>query len=125
VHHYPEQTDEPLVLPVRLTDMRTSGISSAFRAFLFTFALVTGGFFVASANQLDDDLSPRIAALGKQPSKEALAGFWSKVQGQAPLVETVEADRELRRVTFLWRGSNDTRRVSILGGLPGANLVKP
>src|SRR5204862_3040020 len=43
----------------------------------------------------------------------------------APLVETIGGDAGHRRVTFIWRVTNDTARVTMMGGLPAANLLKP
>ncbi len=37
----------------------------------------------------------------------------------APLIESIEGDHEHMLVTFLWRGSDETRSVVVLGGLAG------
>src|SRR4030095_4697359 len=44
---------------------------------------------------------------------------------KVPLVEAIDGDQRHRFVTFLWRGSNDTTRVTMIGGLPSPNLLKP
>lgn len=72
--------------------------------------------------------SPRLAALARElaaGSRPALAAFWKERQDQGPLVEPIPSDDRQRHVTFLWQGSDRTARVSVLGGLPGANLLKP
>jgi hypothetical protein len=40
-------------------------------------------------------------------------------------VEPIPGDKQHTRVTFLWRGDEKTARVTMLGGLPGANFMKP
>ena len=47
------------------------------------------------------------------------------MDGKAPLVESMGEDQRHRRITFVWRASNETTRVTMMGGLPGANLLKP
>src|SRR5688500_7952631 len=67
------------------------------------------------ASDADSNGSPRLAALVKElqaGNTHAASTFWKEVQGRAPLVESISADTTHRRVTFLWRGTNDTRRVS-------------
>jgi len=80
---------------------------------------------------LDEPLtprSPRIAALSheiRQGHHQALADFWKEVDGRAPLIEPIPNEPKHRRVTFVWRTTNETRRVTMMGGLPGANILKP
>jgi enterochelin esterase family protein len=72
--------------------------------------------------------SPRLTRLVHDlhsGDRQALGAFWREMEGKAPLVETSAADERRRLVTFLWRGDDQTTRVTLMGGLPGANLVKP
>jgi enterochelin esterase family protein len=64
---------------------------------------------------------PRLIALTKElqgGNGEALKQFWQEVQDKGPLVEPVKGDAHSSWVTFLWRGNDKTRRVSVTGGLP-------
>src|SRR5687767_503394 len=93
--------------------------------FLTVFTIVVQSLTAADAAVSNADQSPRLGALAKQAgNSEVLATFWNEMRGHTPLIETIAEDRKFRRVTFLWRGTNDTTRVSLLGGLPGANLIK-
>jgi enterochelin esterase family protein len=72
--------------------------------------------------------SPRLTRLVQDlhsGDRQALGAFWRELGGKAPLVETGTADERRRLVTFLWRGDDKTTRVTLMGGLPGANAVKP
>ncbi len=65
--------------------------------------------------------SPRLIALAKDVqsgNREALKQFWQEVHDKGPLVEPVPGDAGSSWVTFLWRGNDRTRRVSVNGGLP-------
>jgi enterochelin esterase family protein len=76
----------------------------------------------------DSQRSPRLTRLGHEleaENREALGAFWKETAGKTPLVETDAGDTRRRLVTFLWRGDDKTTRVSLLGGLPSANLAKP
>jgi enterochelin esterase-like enzyme len=82
----------------------------------------------APLNEAEEIGSPRLAALADQVragNGRALAEFWKELDGKAPLVEPIEGQPARRRVTFIWRGSNDTTRVTMIRGLPDANLLKP
>jgi enterochelin esterase-like enzyme len=72
--------------------------------------------------------SPRLARLAEavatDPSPALLATFWAEREGKGPLIEP-GARPEERCVTFLWRGADDTTRVTMIGGMPAANLLKP
>jgi enterochelin esterase-like enzyme len=99
---------------------------------LLTLALSIGPnstiCMAAGIELLENDGSPRLAGLARDlqaGNRQAIAAFWKEMEGKAPLVEPVAAETGHRRVTFLWRGSNETSRVSIIGGLPSANLAKP
>ncbi len=90
------------------------------------FAFASASLNAASIHDVAGDKSPRLTALtDRAANPKAEAEFWDEIGMHAPLVETIAEDRNLRRVTLLWRGSNDTTRVAVLGGLPGANLIKP
>jgi enterochelin esterase family protein len=72
--------------------------------------------------------SPRLTRLVHDlhsGDRQALGAFWRDMEGKAPLVETSMADERRRLVTFLWRGDDTTTRVTLMGGLPGGNFVKP
>ena len=72
----------------------------------------------------DNPDSPRIAALGaavKGGDPAALARFWREIEGKTPLVEPIEGDAKHVRVTFIWRGTNETKRVLLIGGVPGGD----
>jgi enterochelin esterase family protein len=65
--------------------------------------------------------SPRLISLTKDlqgGNREALKQFWQEVRDKSPLVEPVKGDARSSWVTFLWRGNDKTRRVSVNGGLP-------
>jgi enterochelin esterase family protein len=65
--------------------------------------------------------SPRLITLIKglqSGNREALKQFWQEVRDKSPLVEPVKGDTRSSWVTFLWRGNDKTRRVSVTGGLP-------
>ena len=82
----------------------------------------------ARADEPDNSRSPRLASLAHElqaGNHQALAAFWKEMEGRAPLVESMGQDPRQRRVTFVWRASNDATRVTMMGGLPGANLLKP
>ena len=72
--------------------------------------------------------SPRLVQLANEiqaGGAGAVDAFWREVADKAPLIEPVESQPQHRRVTFLWRGTSDTKRVSMIRGLPGPNLLKP
>jgi enterochelin esterase-like enzyme len=82
----------------------------------------------ATAKEADRSGSPRLTKLAQEiraGNRQALALFWEEINGKSPLVEWIEKDPSRRRITFIWRGSNDTTRVTMMGGLPGVNLLKP
>ncbi|WP_234440871.1 enterochelin esterase, partial [Streptomyces rimosus] len=62
--------------------------------------------------------SPRIVALAASVAggrDAAVREFWAETEAQGtPLVEPIPWDPEHRAVTFLWRGTEDTRRVLLL-----------
>jgi enterochelin esterase family protein len=71
--------------------------------------------------------SPRLITLAKDVqsgNREALKQFWQEVQDKSPLVEPVKGDARSSWVTFLWRGNDKTRRVSVNGGLPTVDREK-
>jgi hypothetical protein len=65
--------------------------------------------------------SPRLKALAKElkdGNRAALAKFWDDMQDKGPLVEPIGGETKKSLVTFVWRGNDKTRRVSLGGGLP-------
>jgi enterochelin esterase-like enzyme len=67
-------------------------------------------------------LSPRLAALArelKSGDKGPLERFWQDLQDKAPLTEPIADDPKNSWVTFIWRGNDKTRRVTVSGGPPG------
>src|SRR6266545_2550248 len=75
------------------------------------FALAACNLTAASANEQKGDDSPRLIGLARElraGSRQALATFWKELEGKAPLVESIGEDPRHRRVTFIWRGSNET-----------------
>lgn len=72
----------------------------------------------------DPPESPRIAALAQaigNGDSTAVERFWRTVQGKTPLIEPIEGNPDRLRVTFLWRGDESTRRVFLIGGVPGGD----
>src|SRR5580700_8505689 len=51
--------------------------------------------------------------------------FWQNVKSNGPLIEPISGDDAHNRVTFLWQGKDDTRRVALLGGFPSGYLSTP
>ena len=71
--------------------------------------------------------SPRFQKLWtdlRPDNSDALASFWSEIQGKAPLVEEIPGQRDLL-VTFLWRGIPTTRSAALLGGTPAPLPEQP
>jgi enterochelin esterase family protein len=99
---------------------------------VFTLALgvVTNTMSAIAANvdEPGNNRSPRLASLARElqaGNRQALATFWRETEGKAPLVELIGDDPRHRSVTFVWRSTNETTRVTMMGGFPGANLLKP
>lgn len=91
------------------------------------FGLAMCGLTAASAGDSNGEPSPRLGKLAREVQAgkpQALAEFWKEMNGKGPLVEEFANDARQRRVTFVWRGSSRTMRVTMMGGLPGANLLK-
>jgi enterochelin esterase family protein len=62
--------------------------------------------------------SPAIEALRRQitAGDSSTESFWERVaRSGTPLVEPIEGDEKRTRVTFLWRGTPQTRNVMVLG----------
>jgi len=62
----------------------------------------------------DPNPSPRIDALRKQAASgnADINAFWKQVAAEGtPLVESIEKDPQHKLVTFLWRGTSETRNV--------------
>jgi len=61
-----------------------------------------------------DIQSSRLAGLTGEPSAAQLEQFWREVSTQGtPLIEAAPADTTHALVTFLWRGSPDTRNAAV------------
>ena len=107
------------------------GIFSALRTTLVLFiqyALATFALNAASSDEPGVQSSSRLAALAQEVqrgNRQALAAFWKEFGGAAPLIEAISDDPGHRRVTFIWRATGETTRVTMIGGLPGANILKP
>ena len=68
----------------------------------------------------DPNPSPRIEALRKQASSSLvnIETFWKEVAAEGtPLVESIEKDPQHQLVTFLWRGTPETRNVLLNASL--------
>jgi enterochelin esterase family protein len=66
----------------------------------------------------DPNPSPRIDALRKQVAsgKADINAFWKQVTAEGtPLVESIEKDPQHQLITFLWRGTPETRNVFPIG----------
>jgi len=66
----------------------------------------------------DSNPSPRIDALRKQAASGSadINAFWKQVAAEGtPLVESIEKDPQHQLVTFLWRGTSETRNVFPIG----------
>ena len=66
----------------------------------------------------DPNPSPRIEALRKQAASGNVDvdAFWKQVTAEGtPLVESIEKDPQHQLVTFLWRGTSETRNVFPVG----------
>jgi hypothetical protein len=123
---------EPATNKLLTKPMNNFKFVSHFPALLLTFALAAGASpttcIAASIKDPENNGSARLLALARDLNagdRQVTAPFWKEIEGKAPLVESVATNTTHRRVTFLWRGTNDTSRVSIIGGFPGANLAKP
>jgi enterochelin esterase family protein len=123
------QSDErKVVMNGAIPTSKTLAILPTTIALFVAFAFAAYSFTAASANEPEGDRSPRLASLAHElqaGDRQAFGAFWKEMQGKVPLVEPIAGDSRHRRVTFLWRGSDKTVRVSLFGGLPSANLAKP
>jgi enterochelin esterase-like enzyme len=105
-----------------------TGKSLACIGFIIILAFSVRPSAGATATETSRSDSPRLTRLLQEirgGNRQALALFWGEINGKAPLVEWIDNDTSRRRITFVWRGSNDTTGVTMMGGLPGANLFKP
>ncbi len=109
-----------------------SRISSAFLALLILFASVAGGQThnaqTINSQGANPPPSSRVAALQSQLRKgdpAAVTRFWEDVRkAGTPLVDPIPGDGKNVLVTFLWRGTEETRNVVIFlqtGGLNPAD----
>lgn len=73
----------------------------------------------------DPNPSPRIEALRKQVASGSadINAFWKEVAAEGtPLVESIEKDPQHELVTFLWRGTPETRNVFPVGSFKVGGL---
>ena len=121
VRHYPAPAEDGKRLCVFIAD--TPG---TYRIQLATPATqpVSYKLTVTQVTSLDERLkpkpwqdpnpSPRIDALRKQAASgnADIPAFWKQVAAEGtPLVESIEKDPQHQLVTFLWRGTRETRNV--------------
>src|SRR5688572_23664428 len=108
--------------------LRSQATAQGMRMFAgFEIMLLLFMPFTLLAKRDDEPRSPRLAALARNVrigDDEALAAFWKDLYAKAPLIETIPEDAR-HRVTFIWRATNETARVTMMGGLPSANILKP
>ncbi|HEU0173939.1 MAG TPA: enterochelin esterase [Blastocatellia bacterium] len=73
--------------------------------------------------------SPRLARLQKElkaGNKGAVESFWQEMAKQGtPLVEPVKGQAGYSLVTFLWRHTEETKNVAVIGGVAGPDVVAP
>jgi enterochelin esterase family protein len=69
-----------------------------------------------------NDESPRLSRLEKEleggGGQGVLDAFWKEMQGKTPIVEAIPGNDREMRVTFVWRGSKETRSLGMLGSNP-------
>ena len=107
--------------------MKAFSFLSSLIVFFNTFGFCTDSFGGLGASQPSDSLSPRLARLVHElqaGNRQALSAFWVEMQSKTPLIEPIVEDKQHHAVTFLWRGGEEIKHVSVLGGFPGANLAK-
>jgi len=76
----------------------------------------------------DPQASERIARLREEMAagnSDSASRFWEEMRASgSPLIEPVPGESHYSFVTFLWRGTSDTRNVAIVGGVAGADPMK-
>jgi enterochelin esterase-like enzyme len=125
VRHYPGPAEDGTRLCVFIAD--TSG---SYRIELTTSATqpVSYTLTLTQVLSLDERLkakpwqdpnpSPRMETLRKEVASGAfdITNFWKQVAAEGtPLVESIEKDPQHQLVTFLWRGTPETRNVFVNG----------
>ncbi len=81
-----------------------------------------------SETELMGSIGPHLASILRQlqtNDTNAAAAFWHEVNGNCPLIRRGDGDPHRCHVTFVWRGDAQTKRVSLLGGLPSGFLAAP
>jgi len=72
-------------------------------------------------------ISPRLALLQKElgaGNKSAIESFWLEMAKQGtPLIEPAKGQTGYSLVTFLWRHTEETKNVSVIGGVAGPDVV--
>ena len=72
--------------------------------------------------------SPRLAMLAREikaGNRAAVQQFWEDLKGKAPLIETIPEHDNLRLVTFLWRGGDESGEIRFIGTVPLEIRQKP
>ena len=74
-------------------------------------------------------ISPRLALLQKEVrarNKSAIESFWREMAEQGtPLIEPVKGQASYYLVTFLWRHTEETKNVAVIGGVAGPDVLDP
>src|SRR5262245_7820942 len=74
-------------------------------------------------------ISPRLAQLQKEleaGNKSAVELFWQEMAKQGtPLIEPIKGQASYSLVTFLWRHTEETKNVAVIGGVAGPDIVDP
>jgi enterochelin esterase-like enzyme len=74
-------------------------------------------------------VSPRLALLQKElraGNKGAVESFWQEIAKQGtPLMEPIKGQAGYTLVTFLWRHTEETKNVAVIGGVAGPDVVGP
>jgi enterochelin esterase-like enzyme len=106
-------------------EMAKTVIACAVSGLILFAAASTGAEPISSAVPVPEPPeSPRIAALADavmEGDAAALGRFWREMDGKTPLVEPIADDPKQARVTFVWRGTDQTKCVFLIGGLPGGD----
>ena len=74
-------------------------------------------------------ISPRLAQLQKEleaGNKSTVELFWQEMAKQGtPLIEPIKGQAGYSLVTFLWRHTEETKNVAVIGGVAGPDVVYP
>jgi enterochelin esterase family protein len=92
------------------------------------WSLAEQGDVNTSESELRESIGLHLASVLRQlqtNDTNAATAFWREVNGNCPIVRHGDGDRRHCRVTFVWRGDAQTKRVSLLGGFPSGFLAAP